>query len=205
MRSRLLLLLLIWVVPCRATSVIPPSFPELVLESDAIHRGRVTAIQAVRTTAPDGTPIIRTHVTFTLERTLKGAERSTITLEFLGGTLGDESLVVTGMPKFNLGATEYVFVQRNGVQFCPLVAMGHGRYRVARDTTAARDYVARDNGIPLTDLADVEIPLAAQASLPPAIRSAQAASALTRALTPATFEASILAEVQRPTTRARPN
>jgi hypothetical protein len=205
MRSRLFLLLLVWVASCRATSVIPPSFPELVQEADAIHRGRVTAIQAVRATAPDGTPIIRTHVTLTLERTLKGAERSTITLEFLGGTLGDESLVVTGMPKFNLGATEYVFVQRNGVQFCPLVAMGHGRYRVARDTTAARDYVARDNGIPLTDLAEVEIPLAAQASLPPAIRSAQAASALTRALTPATFEASILAEVQRPTTRARPN
>lgn len=205
MRSRLLFLLLLCAALARATSVIPPSFPELVQEADSIHRGRVVDIQAVRATAPDGTPIIKTHVTLALERTLKGAERTTITLEFLGGTIGDESLVVTGMPKFNLGAVEYVFVQRNGVQFCPLVAMGHGRYRVARDAASNRDYLARDNGTPLTDLAEVEIPLAAQAALPPAIRAAQAASAVTRALTPAAFEAGIVAELQRPTVRARPN
>lgn len=205
MRSRLLLLLLIVAVPCQATSVIPPSFPELVQEADGIYRGQVTDIQAVRTTAPDGTPVIKTRVTLALERTLKGAERSAITLEFLGGTLGDESLVVAGMPKFNLGAVEYVFVQRNGVQFCPLVAMGHGRYRVARDATTARDFIARDNGTPLTDLAEVAIPLSAQAALPPAIRAAQAASAVARALTPAVFEAGIIAEIQRPTVRARPN
>lgn len=203
MRFRLLFLVLLPLASLgRATSVIPPSFPELVEEADGIYRGRVTDIQARRATAPDGTVIIKTHVTFAVERTLKGATRGEITLDFLGGTLGDDALVVTGMPKFSLGATEYVFVQRNGVQFCPLVAMGHGRYRVMRDPTTAREYLIRDNGVPLTDLAEVEIPLLA---LPAPVRAAGAASAIARALTPAALEVGITAEVQRPTLRAQPN
>ena len=46
----------------RATSVIPPTFPELVAEADAIVRGRVTDIAVRRTAAPDGTQIGRAHV-----------------------------------------------------------------------------------------------------------------------------------------------
>ena len=202
MRCCLPLLVLALATLGRATSVIPPSFPELVQEAEGIYRGRVTDLQARRSAAPDGTVIIKTHVTFAIERTLKGAERRELTLEFLGGTLGDESLVVTGMPRFTLGTTEYVFVQRNGIQFCPLVAMGHGRYRTLRDAVAARDYVARDNGTPLTDLAEVEIPLNA---LPAPLRAARAASSVARALTPSAFEAGIVAELQHPTLRARPN
>ena len=169
MRLCLPLLLLAVATLCRATSVIPPSFPELVSEADAIYRGRVTDLQARRATAPDGTAIIKTYVTVAIDRTLKGAERREIVLEFLGGTIGDESMVVTGTPKFNLGGAEYAFVQRNGVQFCPLVAMGHGRYRVLRDPATARDHLARDNGVPLTDLAEIAVPLN---TLPAPVRAA---------------------------------
>jgi hypothetical protein len=196
----LLLLSLLVAAPARATSVVPPSFPELVAEADGIFRGRVTAIEARRATAPDGTAIIKTFVTFAIERTLKGTARTELTLDFLGGTVGDESLVVTGMPKFTLGATDYLFVERNGVQFCPLVAVGHGRYRVARDTATARDYLTRDNGTPLTDLAEIQLQMTA---LPASVRAASAASAVARALTPAAFEASIVAEIQRPTVQAK--
>ncbi len=202
MRLHLSLLLLACGTLCRATSVIPPSFPELVSEADGIYRGRVTDLQARRATAPDGTAIIKTYVTVAIDRILKGAARGEITLEFLGGTIGDESMVVTGTPKFNLGGLEYVFVQRNGVQFCPLVAMGHGRYRVLRDPTSAREHLARDNGVPLTDLAEIAMPLNL---LPGPVRAASARSAVARALTPADFDASILSEVQRPTVRARIN
>ncbi|MBI5691620.1 MAG: hypothetical protein HZC55_16175 [Verrucomicrobia bacterium] len=183
----------------RATSVIPPSFPELVQEADAILRGRVTDIQARRAQAPDGTALIKTFVTFAIERTLKGPAPASVTLEFLGGTIGDDSLVIAGMPKFQLGTTEYVFVQRNGVQYCPLVALGHGRYRLMRDAGSGREFLARDNGLPLTSVSDVEVPLT---TLPPSVRAAQSA-ARDRALTPAAFEAAITAELQRPTLRGR--
>ena len=179
----------------RATSVIPPTFPELVAEAEAIIRGRVTDIVVRRSSAPDGSPVIKTHVTFAVERALKGPERQVITLELLGGTIGDESLVVTGMPRFELGSTDYLFVERNGIQFCPLVAVRHGRYRLLRDD-AGREFVARDNHVPLKDVGEVVLPLAA---LPPVIRSANVAGALG----PAAFEAAISAEVSRITPAAR--
>jgi hypothetical protein len=117
-----------------------------------------------------------------------------VILEFLGGTVGDESLTVQGMPKFAVRDREFVFVQKNGVQFCPLVAMTHGRYRLLRDAATARDYVARDNRTPLTDTAEIGLPMTA---LSPTVRAAQSAGAVERALSPAAFESSIAAELDR--------
>jgi hypothetical protein len=185
----------------QATSVVPPSFAELVADADAIYRGRVTALQARRVERPDGQgSVIKTFVTLAVERVLKGPAREEITLEFLGGMVGDEQLEVTGMPKFAVGGREFVFVQKNGVQFCPLVALGHGRYRVRHDTASGRDYIERDNGLPLTDPAEVAVPLQ---QLPTPLRAASAASSLARALSPAAFEASVTAQVQSSATAHR--
>lgn len=187
----------------RATTVVPPSFSELVGKADAIHRGRVTDVTARHVATPDGQgTFIKTFVTVEIERTLKGSAVKEITLEFLGGTVGDDSMLVQGMPTFSIGDREYVFVQKNGVQFCPLVAMMHGRYRVLRDEATSREFVARDNRMPLTDTAEVGLPMSA---LPPAVRAATAANAASRALTPAAFEAGVTAELDRLEQRANPN
>lgn len=187
----------------RATSVVPPSFPELVAEADGIYRGRVTSIEARRVPLPDGEgSVIKTFVTFAVEKVLKGQGQTQLTLEFLGGTIGDETITVTGMPKFNVGAREIVFVQKNGVQFCPLVAVMHGRYRVLRDEATSREHIARDNGVPLTDVSDVQLPIA---NLPGPVRAASAVTDPARGLTPDAFEASIASEVQRSTPRPRAN
>jgi hypothetical protein len=201
--QRSFFVLLVALAPlARGTSVVPPTFSELVAEADAIYRGRVMSIQPRRVARADGDgSVIKTFVTFRVERVLKGPLQKEVTLEFLGGTLGDEKLEVTGMPKFNLGAREIVFVQKNGVQFCPLVALTHGRYRVLRDEATAREHIARDNGMPLITTAEVEFPMAA---LPGPVRAARAADA-SAALTPEAFEASILSEAQRPPLSANPN
>ena len=199
LRFPVLALLLAFASSLHATSVIPPSFPELVAEADAIYRGRVESVQARRVERTDGEgSVIKTFVTLAVERVLKGPEKTEVILEFLGGTVGDESMIVTGMPKFNVGAREIVFVQKNGVQFCPLVALMHGRYRVLRDESTAQEHVARDNGAPFTSTAEVELPFT---NLPTPVRAASATSAAARALTPAAFEASIMGEVQHPTPR----
>lgn len=204
MRLRLSAVLLLLLAPfAAATSVVPPTFSELVQEADAIYRARVTAVQARRVALADGSgSVIKTFVTLAIERVLKGAEQSEVTLEFLGGAVGDESLIVSGMPKFNLGAREIVFVQKNGVQFCPLVALAHGRYRILRDDATAAERLVRDNGVPLTSPADVELPLA---TLPAALRAASAAANAGSALTPAAFETSIRAEVERSAGVPQPN
>jgi hypothetical protein len=202
-RISLLLLVLGFLPAARATSVVPPSFPELVSEADAIYRGRVTAVQSRRVERTDAQgSIIKTFVTVAVERVLKGAEQKEVTLEFLGGTVGEDAMIVSGMPKFTVGSREIVFVQKNGVQFCPLVALMHGRYRVVRDDATAREHIARDNGAPLTSTSDVELPIV---NLPDPVRTANAASIPTRAMTTDAFESSILSEVQRPTARPRTN
>lgn len=145
----------------RATSVIPPTFPELVAEAESIVQGTVTAVESRLTTAPNGRPVIMTFVTVTVADSVKGTATagSSLTLQFLGGTVGKQTLAVTGMPTFKVGDREFLFVQGNGKNYCPLVALYHGRYRVLTDAATQRDYIARDNGVPLTALAEVGFPL----------------------------------------------
>lgn len=191
MLLRLLFLLAVAAPALRATSVVAPTFAELVAEADTIFRGRVTAVTARRIEQPDAPGVlIKTYVTFTVERVLKGRAGPTITLEFLGGTVGGDRLEVSGMPTFARAGRDLVFVQQNGARFCPLVALGHGRYRVERDDAGARDIVVRDNGVPLTDPDEIPLPLA---TVPAPLRAA----AVARALSLAAFETRIAAALEQ--------
>lgn len=186
-----------------ATTVVPPSFPELVGRADAIYRGHVTAVESRKVDRPDGAgTVIKTFVTFAVDKVLKGAAQNEVTLEFLGGKVDGESLSVSGMPKFAVGMQDYVFVEGNGRQFCPLVAVMHGRYKIMKDAGDAHEFIARDNGTPLADVSQVELPMS---QLPAQVAAATVSSARAAALTPAAFESSIRSEVQTPTLRARLN
>lgn len=192
------LLLILAGASARATTVEPPTFPQLVDEADAIYRGRVTGVQARRVAGPGGSSLIKTFVTFKIDRTLKGASQSETVLEFLGGAVGEDTMEVGGMPQFNVGERSIVFIQKNGVQLCPLVRVMHGRYRVARDESTGQEYVARDNHAPLTDVTEVAQPLGDQPALTTATPGR---AALARALSPADFETRITGEVLHPTPR----
>jgi hypothetical protein len=172
----------------RATSVTPPSFAELVAESNAIVRASVTSISAAWADA-GGQRVIKTHVSFRVKKNLKGVSPETLTLEFLGGTVGSESMQVSGMPQFAVGQTEILFVANNGAQFCPLVRMMHGRYRVLDDAARHRVYVARDDGAPLEKTDDVQLP--ADDGVLRQFRSAATA------LSPEEFEAHIAGEIEK--------
>lgn len=196
MRPRHFLLLLAVAALARATTVEPPSFAELVAEAESIYRGQVTAVQSRRVASPTGASIIKTFVTFAVERTLKGSAQPEVELEFLGGTVGEDSLEVAGVPQFTVGQREIVFVQKNGRQFCPLVRVMHGRYHVERESATGRDFVSRDNRELLTDVSEVALPIAHHAT------AAAVRSDTSRALSATTFESSIAREVQTPTPRA---
>lgn len=174
-----------------ATTVIPPTFPELVAEADCIVRGTVMAIAVRSVDTPRG-PVPRTFVTLNVEECLKGSAPREFTLTLAGGTLGGKSTMIAGMPQFQIGDREILFVQGNGRLFCPLVGFFHGRYRVLTDATTGRDYVARHNRAPLTATADVGLPMLDPARLPAVARPAAAA------LTPAAFLAQVRAELPRP-------
>lgn len=161
----------------RAMSVVAPTFTQLVAASDNIVRGTVTAIRAEEFDSAQGRGI-RTLVTLRVERTLKGTTADTVTLTFLGGTVGRRTLTVAGMPRFTVGGRQLVFVARNGAVLCPLVAAAHGRYHVLTDAATQRDYVTRDNGAPLTSTDEIALPLAGPGIATVAARAVSSADAL---------------------------
>jgi hypothetical protein len=133
--------------------------------------------------------MIKTFVTFSVEKRLKGNPADTVTLEFLGGTVGTDTLHVSGMPEFKVGDHEIVFVQGNGVQFCPLVRFGHGRYHVHTDAQTRRRYITRNDESPLSSVNEVQLP-ADEHAIPGTRRGTS-----TTALTPEDFETEISGEV----------
>jgi hypothetical protein len=173
----------------RATSVVAPSFSELVSEAQSIVRAKVTKVSAAWVDSPQGR-VIKTYVTFSVERQLKGQTSPEFVLQLLGGEIDGQGMRIQGMPQFVEGEREILFVAGNGIRFCPLVGMAHGRYRILLDSLSAREYVARDDRSPLTSEADVQLP---QERALAAIRP-QSASA---ALAVAAFEEKILTQVSR--------
>jgi hypothetical protein len=142
------------------TTVVPPTFEQLVAQAELVVRAEVSALRCEET-AREGQAVIHTYVTLTILRALKGEPPATVELRLLGGTVGDRTLHVSGVPRFVPGERCLLFIENNGRQFCPLVAIMHGRYRVERRAADGVEVVRRDNGAPLRSPSDVALPMAA--------------------------------------------
>lgn len=124
-------------VPLFASSVPRVSAQDRIRQADFIFEGTVTQINH-RNAEPSGVNQVRiphTFVTFQIQRIFKGssAAGNTITLRFRGGPDGmGRTLSISGIPQFQLGDREILFVRRNGVDFCPIVGWEQGRLRVVR-------------------------------------------------------------------------
>lgn len=147
-----------------ATTVRPPTFPQLVARAGFVAETVVKSVRSERVTQGGNTAIF-TYVTFVTRSAITGAVPGEFTLEFLGGTVGEESMTVVGMPQFFVGQRDVVFVEKTTGQICPLVTLGHGRYRVYTDASSSTPLIARDNGVPLEDVSEVELPMPDSANL----------------------------------------
>jgi len=132
------------------TTVIPPSFDELVSRAQMIFQGSVTDVRS-EWTGEGAQRHIMSYVTLKVEDAIKGNPGSTVTLRMLGGTVGGETMEVADAPKFKVGDRDILFVENNGTQFVPLVGIMHGRFRVEKDTTG-QDAVFTNEGSPLSDV-----------------------------------------------------
>jgi hypothetical protein len=134
-----------------ATTVIPPTFDELVTQAEVIFQGSVTDVRS-QWVGEGGQRHIISDVTFTVEDTVKGAPGQTYTLRMLGGTVDGETMGVSDAPKFKVGDKDILFVENNGKQFVPLVGIMHGRFRVQRDQSG-QEVVANNEGEPVKNAA----------------------------------------------------
>jgi len=134
-----------------ATTVIPPTFEQLVKQAELIFQGTVTDARSVWE-GEGGQRHIETYVTFNVEDSVKGQAGTSYTIRMLGGTVGDETMEVTDTPKFEVGDREILFVEHNNEQFVPLVGINHGRFHVQHDDQTGRDVVFNGEGEPVRDL-----------------------------------------------------
>ena len=138
----------------RATSVVPPTFAEMVARADLVFVGTVVGSHSEwRTVGSDR--VIFTMTDFKTEEVLKGTASKVVTLQFLGGTVGDVTLSVSGTPRFESGERVVLFVEKNGTQVCPLVGVFHGKFTVKSDGKTGREIVVMHNGHPLKDVAEI--------------------------------------------------
>jgi hypothetical protein len=153
LRSLFFLSCLLLALPAsRATTVIPPTFDELVGEAETIFEGTVTAMRSEWTGQGADRHIV-TYVTFKIEDAIKGVPGADYTIRMLGGTVDGQTMEVTDAPRFKVGDRDILFVQNNGTQFIPLVGIMHGRFHVQADAGGANEKIAKDNGATVADLA----------------------------------------------------
>ena len=136
----------------QATSVRAPGFDALVNRAELIFTGQVLS-QHCEWRVIEGRRSIVTLVSFGVERWHKGTSPAVVTLQFLGGTMGEITLSVLEMPQFKTGERTVLFVEGNGVAACPVIGFFHGRFSLKRDDSG-REIVLMHNGEPLTESAD---------------------------------------------------
>jgi hypothetical protein len=136
------------------TSVVAPTFDELVARAESVFVGRVVALRSTWVDSRAGRAIV-TDVTFAIERTVKGPVYAERSLEFLGGTVGDDTLRVSGMPEFHVGDRDVLFVADTGRPVSPLVGFMYGRFRVLRDSRTGIEVVRTHDGRPLAGVDEV--------------------------------------------------
>jgi hypothetical protein len=163
----------------QATTVIAPTFDQLVGEAELIFEGTVTEARSEWTGQGAEREIV-TYVTFSIQDAIKGAPGSSYTIRMLGGTIDGETREVADAPRFKAGDRDILFVEHNGTQFIPLVGIMHGRFHVQMDAKGV-EVIAKDNGAPLADVTKLGRDETAAAT-GPAISSADFKSAIRRKL-----------------------
>ena len=135
----------------RATTVIPPTFDELVDQAEIIFQGDVTRVRS-EWVGEGAQRHIMSYVTFKVEESLKGNPGQSYTVRMLGGTVDGETMGVSDAPKFQVGDKDILFVQNNGSQFIPLVGIMHGRFHV-RTNESGQQVVTNNEDEPVKNVA----------------------------------------------------
>jgi hypothetical protein len=137
----------------QATTVIPPTFDQLVSQAELIFQGDVTDVRS-EWVGEGAQRHIVSYVTFRVEEALKGSPGESYTIRMLGGTVDGETMGVSDAPKFQVGDKDILFVEHNGTQFIPLVGIMHGRFHV-RINESGQEIVTTNEDEPVKNVARI--------------------------------------------------
>jgi hypothetical protein len=129
-----LALVLAWVPPAAATTVIEKDLAALCNEADRVFVGTVSSVES-RWTDPQQRHI-ETLVTFSGVEPLLGVDTAEVVLRFSGGQVGDTVEQVEGIPTFHVGDRNVIFA-RNDASVSPIVGFNQGCLHIEGTGSAA--------------------------------------------------------------------
>lgn len=141
-----------------ATTVDAPDIDSLINQSDYVVRAVVKSATA-EWREHAGQRYIGTRVELEVSEVIKGTPPSPLVLDLIGGRIGEDELAIQGMPKFQVGDENVLFVHGEKRKMLPLVALMHGVYPILREARSGEAYVLRSNGLPLYSTQDVSLPM----------------------------------------------
>jgi hypothetical protein len=130
-------------VTAQATTVIPPSFDQLVGQAELIFQGKVTDVRS-QWVGEGAQRHIVTYITFKIEDALKGDPGQSYTIRMFGGTVDGDAMGISDAPEFKVGDDDILFVENNGSQVVPLVGLMHGRFHVQTDQSGQEVVTGHD-------------------------------------------------------------
>ncbi len=126
------------------TLVVPIAYSDLLRSSDRIFvgtvKGKISKLEERGQT-------IRTYVRFTNLSILRGKGSKEIVLRLEGGTVGEDSLRIPGMPQFVVGGRYLVYESENGKGFSPIAGFHQGVFRI--EERRGRQVLIGHNGLEL--------------------------------------------------------
>lgn len=126
----------------------------MVRKADLVITAKVTA-QKPEWTTRNGQRSIVTKTTFQVIETHKGSPAPTVELSLPGGTIGDTTLEMVGLPQFEIGETSILFIRTNSAAGAPIVGIYHGKLRISKDADSKEEILLRHNGKPLKDVSEI--------------------------------------------------
>ena len=123
--------------------------------------------------------LIITKVTMEVEQALKGSPPKTITIDVVGGTIGETTQRVFHVPEFRVGDRDVLFLNNASHAVSPLVGSDQGRFRVITESATGTPRVLTVGFAPLLSIADVGVVVDGA----PLVRSLSAAITLTSFVT----------------------
>jgi len=127
----------------QATTLTPVTELDLVNKASLIFEGTVTSVRYRLSDQRDKNDAVLpyTYVTFKVEKVLKGKPETpdSVTLRFVGGPKDKRTLVVPGVPLFNVGDHDILFASGSPSHVCPLVGWNQGRFRIVGERVYTDD------------------------------------------------------------------
>lgn len=129
-------------VSVTATTLIQMSLTRMAQAAPLIVRARCTSNYTAWRAGE-----IWTLTLFQIEQTWKGAPISQATVRLLGGTSGEFTSHVSGVPRFHPGEEVVLFLEPTALGDFSVLAWQQGTFRIQRDARSGEETVTQDTSV----------------------------------------------------------